>query len=270
MPGGLLTRFQRLGAAAAATVFLLVTLGVLVRVTNSGVACPHWPGCFQGQFLPSLNADYHVWLEWLHRTVAAIIGFETLGLAFLAFRDHRRTRSILWPSLFAVVLVGFQAWLGQETVRLGNTGASVTAHLAAAMALVGLLVYLMVRASYPATAGGRSGSGGSQRFTLVAAFGAIATFALLLFGSNVTARDAALVFPDWPLMNGGILPLGADTPAAAAGVFAAHALHRYVAAAVFVILVLVAIAGHRWLARESRLRRVADGIVLAYLVQVVV
>jgi len=261
------TRFQRLAAATVATVFLLVTLGVAVRATDSGLACPHWPGCFAGQFLPSLNADYHVWLEWLHRTVAAIIGFETLGLAFLAFRDHRRTRSILWPSLFAVVLVGFQAWLGQETVRLGNTGASVTAHLATAMALVGLLVYLLVRGSYPEELPRR---GASQRFTLVAAFGAVSTFVLLLFGANVTALDAALVFPDWPLMNGGILPLGADTPAAAAGLFAAHALHRYVAAAVFVILVLVAIAGHRWLARESRLRRVADGIVLAYLVQVVV
>ena len=90
------------------------------------------------------------WIEWIHRTVAAVIGFEILGLAVLALRDHRERRSILWPTLAAVGLVGFQAWLGRETVRLGNSGESVTAHLAAAMVLVGLLVYLAVRAGYPA------------------------------------------------------------------------------------------------------------------------
>ena len=64
-------------------------------------------------------------------------------------------------------LVGFQAWLGRETVRLGNSGESVTAHLAAALTLVALLVFLTVRAGYPARIGGR---GASQRFTLLAAF----------------------------------------------------------------------------------------------------
>ena len=97
------------------------------------------------------------------------IGFVVLALAFVALRDHRDRASLLWPSIGAVLLVGFQAWLGRETVRLNNSGESVTAHLAAAMALVGLLVYILVRAFYPARIGGR---GGSQRFTLLAAFGA--------------------------------------------------------------------------------------------------
>ena len=189
---------------------MLVVIGVAVRATDSGVACPTWPGCFEGQFLPGLDAGFQVWIEWIHRSVAALIGLLILGMAALAFLDHRDRRSILWPSIAAVLLVGFQAWLGRETVRLGNTGESVTAHLAAAMALVGLLVYLLVRASYPA----RLAGSGSQRFTLLAAFAAAATFALLLFGSNVTAQDAGLIFPDWPLMNGGSLPIA---PRAAAG-----------------------------------------------------
>ena len=261
-----MSRFQRLAAATVATVFLLVTLGVIVRVTSSGVACPHWPGCFAGQFLPSLGSDYHVWLEWLHRTVAAIIGFEALGLAWLAFRDHRRTPSILWPSLFAVVLVGFQAWLGQETVRLGNSGPSVTAHLAAAMAVVGLLVYLLVRSSYPTRIAGPSGS---QRFTLVAAFGAAATFVVLLFGSNVTAHDAALVFPDWPLMNGSLLPaLPSDQEVAA--LYATNILHRYVAALVFAILVAMWLAARRLERDHPRLVRSAAWLVVLFATQAVV
>ena len=80
-----------------------------------------------------------------------------LGLALVAFRDHRDRPSLLWPSLGAVALVGFQAWLGRETVRLNNSGESVTAHLAAAMALVGLLVFILVRSFYPARIGGRGG-----------------------------------------------------------------------------------------------------------------
>jgi protoheme IX farnesyltransferase len=262
-----LTRFQRLAAATVATTFLLVTLGVAVRATDSGLACPHWPGCFEGQFLPSLASDYHVWLEWIHRTVAALIGLLVLGMALIAVRDHRSTPSILWPSLFAVVLVGFQAWLGQETVRLGNTGQSVTAHLAAAMALVGLLVYLLVRAWYPDRIAGR---GASQRFTLAAAFGAAATFVLLLFGSNVTASDASLVFTDWPLMNGTLLPIGPDTPPDVAPLYAAHALHRYVAAVVLAILVAVVVMAHRTQRGHTRLVRLADLVLVAFLVQVVV
>ncbi|HJW20961.1 MAG TPA: heme o synthase [Candidatus Limnocylindrales bacterium] len=261
-----MTRFQRLAAATVATVFLLVTLGVIVRVTQSGVACPHWPGCFEGQFLPSLSSDYHVWLEWIHRTVAAIIGFEALGLAFLAWRDYRSTPSILWPSVGAVLLVGFQAWLGQETVRLGNSGPSVTAHLAAAMAVVGLVVYLLVRASYTA----RVGRGwGSQRFTLVAAFGAAATFVVMLFGSNVTASDAALVFPDWPLMNGSLLPAFPESPDVAA-MYAANVLHRYVAGLVLVILVGVWLAARRWQPERPRLVRLAGLVVVAFALQAVV
>jgi len=261
------TRFQRLAAATVVTVFLLVTIGVVVRATGSGEACPHWPGCFTGQFLPGLDADGHVWIEWIHRTVAAFIGLLILAMAVVAFRDHRDRRSLVWPSLGAVLLVGFQAWLSQETVRLGNSGPSVTAHLATAMALVGLLVYLLVRAWYPARLPAR---GASQRFTLLATFGAAATFVLLLFGSNVTARDAGLVFPDWPLMNGSIQPIGASTPPDVAAQYAAHELHRYAAAVVFVIL--AAVAWVAWKQRSDRpgQARLALGILGLYAVQIVV
>jgi protoheme IX farnesyltransferase len=264
-----LSRFQRLATATVVAAFVLVVIGVAVRASNSGVACPTWPGCFPGQFLPSLDSDYHVWIEWVHRSVAALIGVLILGMAGLAVIDYRDRRSILWPSLAAVVLVGFQAYLGQETVRLGNAGASVTAHLAAAMALVGLLVYLLVRASYPA----RLSGSGSQRFTLLAAFASAAIFALLLFGSNVTAQGAGLVFPDWPLMNGSILP----APPAGSGVlevlYGTHELHRYVAAIVLVILAAVAWVAWRGRGsspRQARLARLALAILAVYAVQVVV
>ncbi len=260
-----MTRFQRLAAATVFAAFVLVVIGVAVRATDSGLACPHWPGCFEGQFLPGLDAGFQVWIEWIHRTVAAVIGFLILGMAVFAFLDHRSQRAILVPSIAAVLLVGFQAYLGGRTVQLGNTGESVLAHLTAAMALVGLLVYLLVRSSYPARL---SSGGGSQRFTLLAAFAAAATFGVLLFGGNVTATDAGLVFPDWPLMNGSIAPAAPDGRDDLAVLFGTHALHRYAAAVVFAILAVVAWAAWRNRGAQPRLARLAVWLLAIYAVQV--
>ncbi len=253
-----LNRFQKLAALTLATSLILVTIGVIVRATDSGLGCPDWPLC-HGQLIPPLD-DPKAWIEWVHRTVAVIIGFEILGLAVLAFVDHRDRRSILWPTMGAVALVGFQAWLGRETVRLGNSGESVTAHLAAAMTLVGLLVYLTVRASYPARLVIR---GGSQRFTLLAAFGAAATFALLLFGSQVTATDTALVYPDWPLMGGTLFPPLAEP-------MATHVLHRWVAAVVGVIVATIAVVAWRTQRDHPTLVRLAFGAAVLFAIQIVV
>ncbi len=230
-----MTRFQMLAAATVATTFLLVVVGVIVRSSESGVACPTWPGCFPGQFLPGLDSSVNVWIEWTHRTVAVVIGLLVLSVAALALIDHRDRPSILWPSLATVGIALFQAWLGRETVRLGNSGPSVTAHLATAMILLAVLIFALVRSFYPARIGGR---GSSQRFTLVAALAAATTYALLLFGSNVTARDAALIFPDWPLMGGSFFPPLTE-------VTSAHVLHRWVAVVVGIIVAGVAFVAWR-------------------------
>ncbi|MCU0504819.1 MAG: heme o synthase [Chloroflexi bacterium] len=229
-----MTRFQKITAVAIAWTLALVTIGVLVRATDSGLGCPDWPLCY-GQILPPLD-DYKAWFEWIHRTVAAVLGLLILGVAALAIVDHRDRPSLLWPSIGAVLLVAFQAWLGRETVRLGNSGESVTAHLAAAMLLLGLLVFLFVRSRYPARFAGR---GASQRFALLAAFSAASVYALLLFGSHVTATDGTLVFPDWPLMGGTLFPAITD-------VTSSQVLHRYVAGIVGVVVVVTAVAAWRW------------------------
>src|SRR4029078_13297753 len=95
-------------------------------------------------------------------------------------------------------------------------------------------------------------SGGSQRFTLLAAFTTLAAFALLLFGSHVTATDTALVFPDWPLMNRSLLPALDDLTSP-------HVLHRWVAAVVGVILAGVAVVAWRTQRDHPTLVRLALG-----------
>src|SRR4051812_42521860 len=75
-PRRLVTRFQKLAAATVVTAILLVTIGVIVRATGSGLGCPDWPLC-HGQLIPAID-DYKAWLEWIHRGVAVVIGFEVL------------------------------------------------------------------------------------------------------------------------------------------------------------------------------------------------
>ena len=250
-----MTRFQKLAVATVVSTLVLVTVGVIVRATDSGLGCPDWPFCY-GQLLPPLD-DPKAWIEWVHRGIAAIIGFEILGLAALAWIDHRDRRALVIASVAAVGLVGFQAWLGRETVRLGNSGESVTAHLAAAMVLVGVLVYVLVRSGYPARFGGR---GASQRFTLLAAFAALSTFALLLFGSHVTATGQALVFPDWPLMGGTLFPPLAEPSTA-------QILHRWIAVVVGLIVAATALVAWRTQRANPTLVRLAVAAAILFPVQ---
>ena len=106
-----MTRFQKLAAATVVTAILLVTIGVIVRVTGSGSRLPGLAALPRPDH-PALD-DTKAWIEWIHRTVAVIIGFEVIGLAVLAFVDLRDRRVLLGATVVAVLLVGFQAWLGQ-------------------------------------------------------------------------------------------------------------------------------------------------------------
>ena len=227
--------FRRLALASAVMTYVLVVIGAIVRSTGSGMGCPDWPTC-HGAWIPPLS-DGAAWIEWVHRSVAVVLGLLVLALAVMAVARYRRQLSIVVPSILALLLVGFQAYLGKVTVDTSNAGEWVTAHLATALALLGLLTFIAVRASYSQTLPAR---GRSQRLTLLLAFTAASVYALMLFGSNVTATGAAFAFPDWPLFNGQLLPTFSADPNIAA-LEMAHFLHRIVAAIVGLLLLGTAI-----------------------------
>ena len=209
----------------------LVVIGVIVRATDSGMGCPDWPLCY-GQIIPPTTDSgdviaYKAWLEWIHRAIAAMIGLIVLALVFIALRNLKGRRSLQGASIALLALVLFQAWLGRQTVLESNSGASVTAHLASAMAFVGLQVWVLARSGYSETLAGIRRASGSVVAPIVAA-GAI--YALLLFGSNVTGTDTGLLYPDWPLMGGTLFPpiTELSTP---------MILHRYATAIVALILI---------------------------------
>lgn len=242
----------------------LVVIGVIVRATDSGMGCPDWPLCY-GQIIPPTTDSgdviaYKAWLEWIHRAIAAVIGLIVLAVVALALRNLKDRRSLQGASIALLGLVLFQAWLGRQTVLESNSGASVTAHLASAMAFVGLQVWVLARSGYAETLGGIRRASGSVVAPIVAA-GAI--YALLLFGSNVTGTDTGLLYPDWPLMGGTLFPpiTELSTP---------MILHRYATAIVALILISALWIVRREKGSPARVRQLLTYAAAIFAVQCVI
>jgi len=254
---GMVTFRRLLRLLLGATVGLVV-VGVIVRATESGMGCPDWPLCY-GQIIPPLD-DYKAWLEWIHRTIAAGIGLIVLGVVAAALRSLRGRRSLQGASLALLALVLFQAWLGRQTVLESNSGRSVTAHLATAMAFAGLQVWVYIRSGYPEKLPGITRAKGAVIAPLIAA-GAV--YALLLFGSNVTATDTGLIYPDWPLMGG--TPVPPITELAAPQI-----LHRYATGIVALVLIAATWIVRREAGSPRRVKRLLEASLGIFAVQCII
>jgi protoheme IX farnesyltransferase len=250
--------FRRLLRLLLGATVGLVVVGVIVRATESGMGCPDWPLCY-GQIIPPLD-DYKAWLEWIHRTIAAGIGLIVLGVVAASLRSLRGRRSLQGASLALLALVLFQAWLGRQTVLESNSGRSVTAHLATAMAFAGLQVWVYIRSGYPEKLPGITRAKGAVIAPLIAA-GAV--YALLLFGSNVTATDTGLIYPDWPLMGG--TPVPPITELAAPQI-----LHRYATGIVALVLIAATWIVRREAGSPRRVKRLLEASLGIFAVQCII
>lgn len=182
--------FARLAVGTAVLALILVALGGAVRATNSGLACPTWPGCFSaGDFLPP--AGLNVWLEHSHRLVAGIVGLLMAAQAVWGLARFRHRPWIVWPAVVAAVAVVVQAGLGALVVLQLLRAELVTAHLGMGMLVVGCLILIAVNTSaHPAERPTDAG------FVRVAAAVTGLTFVQILVGGHVTGIGAGLAFTD--------------------------------------------------------------------------
>lgn len=220
-----MSSFRKLSLGSTAATFLLISIGGLVRATKSGLGCgTDWPHC-AGRLVPALETRAEI-IEFSHRAMASVVVFLLGALVVVAIRNHRHSPRLLWPAVAAFGLVLWQAVLGMIVVKLELQAESVVLHLGTALLLLGLLVYL----SLASKAAEDSPLPTDQEVSRAGTLAAAATFGLLLVGSFVSGKEAGLVFDDWPLMNGRLVPdLGMELQAL-------HFVHRALAAIVGIIV----------------------------------
>lgn len=153
-----LSSFQRLALWTTATTYFLILVGGLVRASGAGLGCPDWPRCFGGwvppmsaaelppQFDPSQFNPTLMWTEYLNRLLGVAVGFLIFATAVSAWRHHRRDPRILWTTIAAVLLTGFQGWLGGRVVAHELAAWIVTVHMIVALVIVQMLLYVTVAA----------------------------------------------------------------------------------------------------------------------------
>ncbi|MEJ5999002.1 COX15/CtaA family protein [Paucibacter soli] len=156
----------RLRALTLLTLFLtfdLVLFGAFTRLTDSGLGCPDWPGCYGSASPLGASAAIHAaqtampsgpvthgkaWVEMVHRYLASGVGFLILVLCVLSWwqarRGAARPRSSLpspwWPTV-TLLWVCMQGAFGALTVTMKLFPAIVTLHLLGAMGLLMLLAW---------------------------------------------------------------------------------------------------------------------------------
>ena len=146
--------FKSITITTAVLAFCLVVFGSYVRISDAGLGCPDWPGCFgiltvpesriaidkaMANFPGQVIETEKAWIEMIHRYVAGILGLLILVIGFYAFKYRKilEINMLLPYSLLGVVL--FQATLGMLTVTLLLKPIIVTSHLIGGMLTLALL-----------------------------------------------------------------------------------------------------------------------------------
>ena len=221
--------------------FLVVVWGGIVRVTGSGLGCPDWPLC-HGAFLPSLDAATQI--EWFHRFLALAGGLTVAVAVWWSLLVYRADRRVFALALIAAALYPLQAVLGAITVVLELPAEWVTLHLANAELLLAALTVLGVVVTWPSV-----GSRAREGWMWLAVGAAVGTFVLTLTGAYVRGAGATAACGGWPLCG--------DEPLPRFGAPAVAMAHRYVAAAVGLLVAGACVEAWRHRAEHAGLGALA-------------
>ena len=137
------SQFRWIARTAVACLVGIVATGATVRLTGSGLGCPHWPTCNASHALPK---GYHSDIEFSNRVVSALTIFATLALSVAAWRTRGLARRGRWlaTGVFAGTLA--QAPLGAITVYYDLNPYLVISHLLLSLTVLGLGVLTLLEA----------------------------------------------------------------------------------------------------------------------------
>lgn len=203
---------RRLALFGALLALGVVVLGGYTRLSNSGLGCPDWPGCF-GHVAPTGSADTYAtqadvrkaWTEMIHRYAAGTLGLVIVCIAAFSWRARRERGVNVWFAAALLALVVFQGMLGMLTVTWLLKPLIVTGHLVGGLTTFALLwwLWLSMRAraravdGYSVLAGNvLVQSGGRAR--VVAALALVALSVQVMLGGWTSSNYAAVACPDLP------------------------------------------------------------------------
>src|SRR3954464_8085006 len=176
--------FERAALATIGLLWLVVVTGGLVRLTASGLGCPHWPTCEANSLAPPTN--YHSMIEFSNRVISGIAMLSAVVTAWLAFRTARLPRPAAWAAVAAALGTVAQVPLGAITVAFDLNPLLVMSHFLLAMAVVAAATWVTFHAVDQAPGAGRE----QLVWTRPAMLGAAAValcLALVTTGAFVTA-----------------------------------------------------------------------------------
>ena len=193
--------------------FVVVVLGAYTRLSDAGLGCPDWPGCYGNVMVPDVQEEIDqsneiymsrpleagkAWKEMVHRYAAGTLGILILVIAILAWRARSQPGQQLTVPLLLVGLVIFQALLGMWTVTLLLKPIIVMGHLLGGMTILALLTwtYLKCRSGTPAI---RTKQHPLRFWSLL---GLIIVAVQISLGGWTGANYAALICPDLPVCQG--------------------------------------------------------------------
>ena len=152
--------FKTFSILTTAATYFLIFVGGLVRVSGAGLGCPDWPKCF-GRWIPPTNISQLpsdmdpslfnftlAWIEYINRLIGVAIGILIFITAFLAVKNFRDKPKIMYPSILAFILVGYQGWQGGRVVASELEPYLVSIHMATAFIIVSLLIYVSLQAHF--------------------------------------------------------------------------------------------------------------------------
>ena len=215
-----MTTYRKLVVSSVLLTFLVVVVGAWVRLSDAGLGCPDWPGCY-GKLTPAQahgeiaravveQGGTHgpvslpkAWKEMGHRYLAGILGLLILAIAAVAWMRRATLGLSPWLPTAIVLVVGVQATLGKWTVTMLLKPAIVTAHLIGGMETLALLAWLAVRL-WPLRPAADPAAARAQHPLAVLALCVLCV--QIVLGGWVSTNYAALACPDLPLCRGALLP----------------------------------------------------------------
>lgn len=219
---GMRARLQALTVLVLFLTFDLIVFGAFTRLTDSGLGCPDWPGCY-GQTspwgalqdirtaqaaLPSGPVTLSkAWIEMIHRYLATVVGALIVALVWLSWRARKQTLDtaslpvgMVWP-LLTLVWVCVQGAFGAFTVTLKLMPLMVTLHLLGGMFLLALLAMQAVRYRHPVAPVQLDHRLRRALMVLVALL-----WIQMALGGWVSTNYAVLACEDFPLCHGQLWP----------------------------------------------------------------